>query len=67
MRFMRPRAVPVVRLEAGSFRSKQYRDNKCPRFTVTGWVDGNGRPYPAIGTPQAAPSAKELLDDDIPF
>jgi hypothetical protein len=46
MRYLRPGALPVVRLDAGSFRSAQFGEVQCPTFTVISWVDHEGRPYP---------------------
>jgi hypothetical protein len=78
MQFLRPGALPLVRLDAGSFHSNQYGDIACPAFTVTGWVTDKGQPYPAIGqapsnnggtggTALPKGTLNDALDDDIPI
>ena len=66
MRWQRPGAVPLVRLDTGSFQSKTYGKIASPSFTVTGWVTADGQPYNELKESRAAPQ-KALPDDDIPF
>jgi hypothetical protein len=82
IRWSRPGALPMVRLDTGSFRSKQYGDVPSKRFTVLGWVTHDGQPHPAAPvkqgprqddptnvTPLPARTRTPVndLDDDIPF
>jgi hypothetical protein len=46
MRWQRPGCLPLVRLDKGSFKTRQYGDVPSPRFTVTGWVTSTGEPWP---------------------
>jgi hypothetical protein len=72
MRFIQPGAFPIVRLDSGTFRSRQFGEISCPQFTVTGWVDADGRPLTRSSPPDTAPALsppplQAELDDEIPF
>jgi hypothetical protein len=55
-----PGAVPLIRLDAGGFKTQSYGMVPCPQFTIVGWVDNGGK------TLSAAPLSVEL-NDSIPF
>jgi len=55
-----PGAVPVVRLDPGSFKTQSFGVVARPEFTITGWVDPGGQKL------KAAPLRVEL-DDEIEF
>jgi|SRR6516165_2192087 hypothetical protein len=74
MRRRRPGCLPVIRLDIGSFPSRQYGRVPCPNFVVTGWVTQEGLPYPEPQKEQQQGNIVALpgtrvndLDDDIPF
>jgi hypothetical protein len=55
-----PGALPLVRLEAGEFKSRQYGMVPCPIFAITSWIDPQGRPITNNTT-------ADDLNDEIPY
>lgn len=55
-----PNAVPLVRLDAGGFKSQSYGMVPCPQFTIVGWVDLEGKPL-------STGSLEVELNNSIPF
>ena len=65
MRFKRPHALPVIRLDVRTYDSADYGIVAAPKLIVDSWAGLDGEPYddkknPPLPTPTA-------LDDDIPF
>jgi hypothetical protein len=71
MRYLHPGCLPIVRLDAGTFRSQTYGEIQCPKLTVIRWINSAGEPLTTLPHKEVtAPSAgagKDLLDDKIPF
>jgi hypothetical protein len=54
MRALRPGAFPLVRLNNGTFRSRDFGLIDRPSFAVIGWCDDRGEVYPPLGVSKAA-------------
>jgi len=71
----RPRAVPVIRLEACLRPNRQWGKVSAPKLTIVGWRGGvEPAPKPAAPAPRLTviesrrnPAAAGPIDDDIPF
>jgi hypothetical protein len=66
-RMMFPTVMPVVRLTAAKFRSRHFGEIDKPEFVVIGWVAPDGERLDTKPGPKVVSTAKELIDDEIPF